>query len=89
MSDHEELQWENLAPCLLNLLDSCEIGIEDATYSTVANMFSAVELTFIIRCSCYEHRRLIQTIQKLRYSHLISNDRSWLDFPPDSLQITQ
>ena len=39
-----EIEWESIAPCLLNLLEKCEQGFEEATYSIAAYVFNGVEL---------------------------------------------
>ena len=41
-----EIEWEGIAPCLLNLLGNCELGFEEATYPIAANVFSGVELGY-------------------------------------------
>ena len=38
-----EIEWESIAPCLLNLLEKCELGFEEATYPIAANVFSGFE----------------------------------------------
>ena len=44
----EHIEWEPLAFCLLNLLDKCEIGSEEATYPIAANIFNSVELALTV-----------------------------------------
>ena len=39
-----EIEWQSIAPCLLNLLGNCELGFEEATYPIAANVFNGVEL---------------------------------------------
>ena len=41
-----EIEWESIAPCLLNLLGNCELGFEEATYPIAANVFNGVELAY-------------------------------------------
>ena len=43
-----EIEWESLASCLLNLLDKCELGFDEATYPIAANAFNGVELALSV-----------------------------------------
>ena len=35
-------------PCLLSLLEKCELGFEEATYPITANVFNGVELALSV-----------------------------------------
>ena len=41
-------RWKSIAPCLLSLLEKCELGFEEATYPITANVFNGVELTLSV-----------------------------------------
>ena len=41
-------RWKSIAPCLLSLLEKCELGFEEATYPTTANVFNGVELALSV-----------------------------------------
>ena len=41
-------RWKSFAPCFLSLLEKCELGFEEATYSTAANVFNGVELVLSV-----------------------------------------
>ena len=46
-----EIEWESMVPCLLNLLEKCELGFKKATSPIAANVFNGVELALsVIRC---------------------------------------
>ena len=41
-----DIEWESIAPCLLNLLGNCELGFKEATYPIATNVFNGVELAY-------------------------------------------
>ena len=43
-----EIEWKSFAPCLLSLLEKCELGFEEATYPITANVFIGVELALSV-----------------------------------------
>ena len=43
-----EIEWESIAPCLLNLREKCELGFEEATYPIATNVFNGVELALSV-----------------------------------------
>ena len=43
-----EIDWESLASCLLNLLDKCELALDETTYPIAANAFNGVELALSV-----------------------------------------
>ena len=45
-----EIEWKSVAPCLLSLLEKCELGFEESTHPIAANVFNGVKLAlFLIR----------------------------------------
>ena len=43
-----EIERESIAPCLLNLLEKCELGFKEATYPIAANVFNGVEVALSV-----------------------------------------
>ena len=43
-----EIEWKSIAPCLLSLLEKCELGFEEFTYPIAANVFNGVKLAFFL-----------------------------------------
>ena len=44
----EQIEGEPLAQSLINLLDKCELTLEEPTYPAAANVFSSVEMALTV-----------------------------------------
>lgn len=45
----EEIKWDDIAVCLLNLLDRCESGsTEEVSYPVAANIFNVIEMALSV-----------------------------------------
>ena len=65
-------RWKSIAPCLLSLLEKCELGFEETTYPITANVFNGVELTLsVIRFIADRADELQPLFVKFLFAYLI------------------